>query len=212
MKLCPLCEAALTSSLVCAACNAFLDADEGSGPFEALGLSPCWEVDPADLKRRLLSLSRLVHPDYFASADADSREAAERASAELNAAYETLSDDLRRAEWLLGHLGGPASSDQREMPQPFLMQVMEWNELLEVLREAGPESPAWSQLEELSTSLASERAELMEAVGAALTPLPAAGGQELADLRRQLNAVRYVDRARAELDNLRLDAALGGRG
>ena len=93
------------------------------------------------------------------------------------------------------------------MPQAFLMEVLEWNETLEEAREAAPGSPARAALDALRDTLEDERTTTLGAVGAALTPLPSAGDPSLKDIRRQLNALRYIDRTLAEIEALRLEQA-----
>jgi len=211
MSLCPVCEATLTTPLVCLNCKTLLSTEGREvSPFEALGVERRWEIDPKQLKRALLDLSRHVHPDYFATAEPEQRELAEQASATLNEAFETLRDDPRRADWLVRALGGPSDSEERQMPQAFLMQVLEWNEVLEEARGATAGTDEWQAMIDLGAELSSEREERLEAIAAQLTPLPAAGAEALIEVRRELNAVRYIDRTRAELKSLRLEASLGG--
>jgi len=209
MKLCPYCEATLETPLVCTSCKNLLSPKSVASPFAALALTPRWSVDTKQLKRTLLRLSRLVHPDYFAGAEEEIRERAEDASAALNESYETLTSDFARADWLVRFLGGPSDSDERQMPQAFLMQVMEWNEAVEQARGAAPDSPRRVATEVLSQTLREERRARFEAVARLLTPLPPQAAPELAEVRRELNVVRYIDRIQAELESLRLDAALG---
>jgi molecular chaperone HscB len=167
-------------------------------------------VEGKQLTRALLDLSRRVHPDYFATAPEDQRELAERASAALNEAYEVLNDDFRRADWLVRSLGGPTDAEERQMPQAFLMEVLEWNEVVEEARGAAEGSAAWSAMLQLTDDLREARKGRLEAIGRMLSPLPERGAATLVDLRRELNAVRYIDRTQDELKTLRLEAALGG--
>jgi len=210
MHTCPSCGAGLETPLGCVACGVLVSPASAPSPFEALGLEPAFALDAVDLKRRLLRFSRLSHPDFFATASPETRELAERGSAILNDAYAILSDDFRRADWLVTHLGGPSESDEREMPKAFLMEVLEWNETLEQARNS--DAPAsLLALDELHEALVRRRAELMRAVGRGLAPLPSegasAGAETLTGLRRSLNAVRYVDRALREIRALRLARA-----
>ena len=206
MSLCPECESTLETPLVCVECESLVPQDEDPTPFAALGLAPSWEVDSKDLKRRLLRFSRHLHPDFFATAGETTRELAERGSAVLNAAYETLSDPFRRADWLVVDLGGPSDSDERQMKREFLVQVLEWNETLEDARSSPPGSPERRALTDFSSSLRVERNQRLEAVGEVLTPLPERGSPTLREARRELNAVRYIDRVLTDLEALRLES------
>lgn len=197
---CSACGAPLKSVLLCAECGTVQDVDASSDPFAVLGVDRSFEVDVSDLRKRLLRLSRQLHPDFFAGEDPELRERATRNSAELNAAYPRLEDSVRRAETLVALGGGPDASEERQMPQAFLMEVMEWNEALEELRE----SPDAGDLEGLKNELNDQREQQLEALARGLTPLPPKGADAYRSLRQTLNAIRYVDRALGELAELRL--------
>jgi molecular chaperone HscB len=212
MASCPRCGAELETPLVCAACGVLLEPPEGGrfedlGPFALLGLPASYEVDAAELRRRLLRLSRQLHPDFFAARGGEARARAEESTAALNWAHEILSSDLRRADRLIGELGGPSESDEREMPQAFLMEVLEWNEALEEARESAPGSDARAGLGDLADSLAEQRAAAFAEVARLLATAPEVSGDDLRAARQQLNAVRYIDRALREIEALRLEEA-----
>ena len=206
MPACAACGATLETPLVCSACGVLSSPETTPSPFEVFGLEPTYAIDVGALDKRLLALTRRMHPDFFA-ADPTQRELAERNTAELNAAHGVLADDFRRADWLVRHLGGPDENTERAMPQAFLMEVLEWNEALEAAREAEPGS-AERDLSGLERELSSRRAEVFEALATALTPLPpaasAGGSERLAAIQKQLNAARYVDRALSEIHALAL--------
>lgn len=207
---CPECGEPRETPLVCAACGRLFEAPD-AGPFELFGLEPSFDVDAGELRKRLLRFTRLLHPDFFGSAPPAVRALAERNTADLNSAHEVLADDFRRATRVLADLGGPDEKAERQMPQTFLMEVMEWNEALEEARTAAPGSPPRAALDALRTELRDRRSQLMTEVGALLNELLAARAQpdpaRLTDARRLLNAVRYVDRSLSEMEALRLEQA-----
>ena len=89
------------------------------------------------------------------------------------------------------------------MPPAFLMEVLEWNEALEEARDSGAsELPA--ALTELEPTWNDERAATLRKAIEQLTPFPERDAPCLANVRRDLNAVRYLDRALRELETLRL--------
>lgn len=207
MSACPRCGAERTTPLACDACGVLFRPGDDCGPFEALGFAQAWKLDPAQLRRRLLALSRLTHPDFFADAEAGQRELAERNSALANQSYQTISDDLARADWLVSSLGGPREGELRDMPQTFLMEVLEWNEALEEARDAAPGSPPRERLEALTRELEAARAAALVRLGGLLEPLPERGAPALAAARRELNALRYVRRTLDQIEALRLERA-----
>lgn len=204
MSNCPNCGRPLETPLACSSCRSLLEPPDGASPFDVLGLVPAWAVDTAALRRKLVALSRLVHPDYFGNADAATRELAERNSSALNAAFELVNDDLSRADWLVRARGGPSESELRDMPRAFLADVLEWNETLEEARASQVDGPARARVDALESELGQRRAELLQALAEVLAPLPENGAPALAEARRAINAARYVDRALAEIQGLRL--------
>ncbi|MCZ6599084.1 MAG: Fe-S protein assembly co-chaperone HscB [Planctomycetota bacterium] len=185
------------------------DLETAPDPFQALGVSMGYELDAEVLRKHLLALQRRMHPDFFGDAEPEVRARAERSTAELNSAYEILADDRRRADWLVKSRGGPDEEQERQMPQAFLMEVLEWNETLEAAQSAAPGTPERAALDELEETLRTERGRLMDAIGGMLAELPAEGSPVLADVRKELNAVRYVDRTLATMRELRLEQAAG---
>lgn len=171
-------------------------------PFETFGLTPRYDVDSAELQHTLLRGSRAMHPDFFGAESPEIRALAEENSARWNAAFEILSDDVQRADWLVAFLAGPEPSAERQMPQAFLMEALDWNETLDDARR----TPAASvnTLSALKATLADRRRRTLGSIRARLVPLPERGAPELRDVRRDLNAIRYFDRALSEIETLGL--------
>lgn len=205
MALCPYCAAELETPLCCGACKRPLEADEIATPFAVLGLAPTFEVDVKDVRRRLTRTSRDIHPDFFGTASVAEQQLAERNSARLNKAFDILSDDAARADWLVRSLGGPDEQAERAMPREFLMEVLEWNEVLEEAR--ANKSQVDARLDPLESALRARREAAIASVRKLLVPLPPSGSSALKSVRQELNAVRYIDRALDEIETLRLARA-----
>jgi molecular chaperone HscB len=204
MHECPRCWAATATPLFCESCNALLAPRESPTPFQVLGVVPGYSLDLMALRKRLLGLSRRMHPDFYGTADAETRELAQRNTAELNAAFEILADDVRRADWIVSSLSGPSDAEERGLPQEFLSEALDWNEAIEEARGAPPEAAARDRLRALQGDLSSRRVTLMDALASALEPLPELRSPRLRDARRILNAVRYLDRALHEIAEVEL--------
>jgi len=201
---CPSCWAHLSTPLFCESCEELLEPKESPSPFAALGVQPEYALNRMALRKRLLALSRRLHPDFFSNAEETVRERAQRNTAELNAAFEILDDDFHRADWLVKSLGGPTEADERQMPPAFLAEVLEWNETIEEAQGAAPDSAERAALDPLEASLREQREELMGLISEKLDPLPPAHDPLLTEVRRNLNAIRYVDRSLREISEIRL--------
>ena len=201
---CPSCGAERETPLCCASCGALFEVSSAADPYELLGLPRAYAIDAKQLKRRLLQLTRRMHPDFFGTAAADQKALAERNTAILNESHEELADDLRRADGLVRRLGGPDENTERQMPQEFLMEVLEWNEALDDERSSDAPSPA---LDDLEAALTARRTATLGEVSALLDPLPESGSPLLIEVRRHLNGLRYLQKTLAEIRALRLDQA-----
>ena len=81
-----------------------------------------------DLKQRFLKYQAKFHPDLFMNHPKDERLESELISMELNKAYQTLKDPLKRAKHLL-KLEGLEIPENMEINDPeFLFRVMEIQE------------------------------------------------------------------------------------
>jgi hypothetical protein len=90
--------------------EAFLAGLAGRNHFEVLGLART--AGPAQIKAAYFRLARAFHPDTAGTgADPELRQAKQDVTARLNGAYQVLSDDARRAEYL-GSLAAGAGSTQ----------------------------------------------------------------------------------------------------
>ena len=209
MSACPSCGAELSTPLHCASCDTLLAGAGEASPFEIFGLEPAYGIDAKLLRRRFLTFSRQLHPDFYAGTGADARALAEENTAILNGAHEILSDDFRRADWLVHALGGPREEDERQMPHAFLMEVLEWNEAIETARESEPGSAQRANVKGLAAALGEERERIFREIATALTPLPDPAAKQLLGVRQKLNAVRYLDRSLHEIAELSLRPAHG---
>jgi len=119
-------------------------------PFEALGVEPAFNLDLGLLEQRHRDLSRTLHPDRHAAAGAAERRMALGRAIEVNEAYRTLKDPVRRAEALLARRG-VATSEGKEPPAApaLLMEVMERREALAEIRHSKNEAALARQIAEV---------------------------------------------------------------
>jgi molecular chaperone HscB len=123
----------------CPQCDKILSFVRHGDYFSFLGLPRKLRVDLKDLDRRLRSLSRQFHPDYYCNASPAERLASLERASYLNDAYRTIHDRASRVEYLL-RIEGVAvrkHDDSRGgVPAALLEEVFELNERLDAVREA----------------------------------------------------------------------------
>ncbi len=98
--------------------------------FEFFDLPVAPTVDQARLKRAYYQKSREHHPDFHTLSDSDRQSESLEQSTITNQAYQTLNDPDRRMRYFLELKGVLEEEGKNEVPQEFLMEMMEVNESL----------------------------------------------------------------------------------
>lgn len=162
-----------------------------STPFEILGLPRTFELDEGAIRRAYLARVAALHPDLAEGDDAQAD------SAELNRAREILTNPETRANSLLSLLGGPTKEADKSLPPAFLMEIMETREAIETSLASRDEAERkkWSDWGQ------KERARYVEQVRSQFAGLGASSDQPaLKEIRKTLNAWRYIERLIEQLD------------
>ncbi len=103
-----------------------------STDFELFGIAAQFAQSRAVLDAKWKELQREAHPDKFAAHGPAAQRVAMQWSVRINEAYQRLKDPLKRASYLCELHGVPiAAESNTAMPGDFLMQQMEWRELLD---------------------------------------------------------------------------------
>lgn len=130
-----------------------------------MGLPVAFAIDAPQLERAYRDLQSRVHPDKFAAGSGADKRAAMQWATRANEAYRTLKDPVARARYLLALKGFDTGEETNTaMPADFLMEQME-------LREASATARAQrdaAALDELRSTLAASRAEMLRMLGRAL--------------------------------------------
>ncbi len=87
--------------------------------FELFGLPIQFELDGSLLSSQFRALQKRFHPDNFATASERDRLMAVQQAAQINDAYQTLKDPLRRAEYLLSLQGIEMNAEQQTLTTHF---------------------------------------------------------------------------------------------
>ncbi len=118
--------------------------------FALFGLIRQFGQDRNAIDSRWKELQREAHPDKFAAQGEAAQRIAMQWSVRINEAYQRLKNPLKRAAYLCEISGFPANSHSNTaMPAQFLMQQMEWREVLD---EAANADALESLLEEVQGS------------------------------------------------------------
>ncbi len=103
---------------------------ENKNYFEHFQMEPSFNVDLSALKKNFLKKSREYHPDFHSDASASAQAAMLELSSFNNTAFNTLKDEHLRFKYILELHGVDLSGGQQNIPQEFLMEMMDFNESL----------------------------------------------------------------------------------
>lgn len=126
--------------------------------FDILSTLPAFDLDIAALEAAYLKAQRQFHPDRFVGKPQAEKMAALQKSMDINQAYETLKNPLKRAQYLLGLQGiiVGTEADSIKPSQALLMEIMELREQAEGIKNADDMNELVVQLRELHKNSLSE--------------------------------------------------------
>lgn len=106
-------------------------------PFDTLGVAPRFALDVSAAELRHRELSKALHPDRFAGASPTERRIALSRAIDVNEAWRTLKDPVKRAEALLRRRGVEVGETAEPKPSnELLLEMMEAREELAEARRA----------------------------------------------------------------------------
>ena len=185
--------------------------------FAFFGLPYKLNLDTAQLERDFYALSRKLHPDINARADAPEQEWSLEKTSQLNDAYRTLKDPVSRTEYLLRLQGvqleeqSKAATDEARktgsakkqvVPPDLLEEVFELNMQLEELRmnkKMGENDPTLERdLQDAEGRLRSKHSEMLSELSAAWNQWDrlidrASTGEDVAESERTAARDKMVD-------------------
>jgi len=98
--------------------------------FELYTLPVSFHVDEGQVKKKFYELSKKFHPDFYINESDEKQAEILELSTENNKAYQVLSNPLKRIEYVLQLNNLMVEGDKYQLPQDFLMDMMEVNEAL----------------------------------------------------------------------------------
>ena len=187
---CRTCNRPMNSPLLCDSCRTLYPA-EGLNHFELFGLTPTFDLDMADLRRRYLHLSRDAHPDHRSTTD--DADVSLQVSAQLNEAHRVLTDPVLRAEYLLELCGGQSSAQDKSVTPDVLNETFLLREEIAEAQAAGDAAA----LEDCRRRAEQKRAAAVEQIAILARQLPADEPLRR-ELRAALNATKYYTKLLGE--------------
>jgi molecular chaperone HscB len=113
--------------------------------FEFYDLPLSFNPDAVLVKLKFYELSRKYHPDFYVNYSQEKQDEVLELSTLNNKAYQVLSDPQKRLHYILELKGLLVEGENYALPQEFLMEMMEANEVLMDLQL----NPDASRLEEV---------------------------------------------------------------
>lgn len=98
--------------------------------FELYELPVSFGVDEGALKRKFYELSKKFHPDFHISESPEEQDRVLELSTQNNKAYQVLSSPMKRIEYVLGLNNLIGEGEKYQLPQSFLMEMMDVNEAI----------------------------------------------------------------------------------
>ena len=165
--------------------------------FSLFGEPLRFSIDQQSLASTYQQLQKAVHPDRFADQGEQAKRIAMQKAALINDAFQTLKSPLRRIEYMLSLKGRDIRNEKTSLQDPvFLMQQMEWREVLDELRQQQDMTALESFAEQIEAAL-----KQAQSVIAAQLDQPDSGWQveSLADAARKLT---FIYKLREEIETL----------
>jgi len=98
--------------------------------FEFYGLPVSFLLDEKLLRKKYLELGKQYHPDFYSNASPEKQAEILNLSTLNNKAFKTLGDFGRRMQYILKEAGELEEEEKYQLPQIFLMEMMDMNEIL----------------------------------------------------------------------------------
>jgi molecular chaperone HscB len=174
-----------------------MHAAPGKNHFELFGLPVAFDIDADDLASRYRELQRRVHPDKFANASDQERRLSLQMTAQVNEAFQTLKDPVRRGRYLLSLRGVDIDEETDTAMDPaFLMEQMEWRENLEEMRQT--DNPR-KQLTELANRMEQG---MQDKIGQFRQAFAKGSPEDVGKARNIVREMQFLEKMRREIDNL----------
>ena len=164
----------------------------GKDHFALFGLPRRYAVDRGALEHLFRDLQARVHPDKHAHLGEVERRVAMQWATQVNEAYQTLRDPVKRARYLL-HLAGhdPEIETNTAMPAAFLMEQMELREAVAESREGGNADHLYDLHGRLGQEMKAQHERLRDAID---------GRRDFADAAQTVRQLMFQEKLLHDID------------
>lgn len=98
--------------------------------FELYELPVSFNINPGLLRTKFYELSKRYHPDFYINESEEKQQEILTLSTQINKGYNTLSNKQKLVEYILTLFELLVDGEKYALPQAFLMEMMEVNEML----------------------------------------------------------------------------------
>ena len=99
--------------------------------FDLFGFTEAPSIDKKLLAEKYFGLQKQSHPDFFTKANEADQEEALQQSADINKAFTTFQNEDKTIEYFLQVKGVVETDEKFQLPNDFLMEMMDINETLD---------------------------------------------------------------------------------
>jgi len=166
--------------------------------FDFYGLPIQFNPDQIAVKTKFYAFSKQFHPDFYANESEEKQQEVLDLSTLNNKAYQTLSNAKKRLKYVLELKGIVETDEGYQLPQSFLMEMMDVNEaLMDLEFEADAEKLAQVKrdVDAIEKNLVNELNDLISRFDSD----PTASDALLPSIKDNFYRQKYVDRIRERL-------------
>nr|WP_315422031.1 Fe-S protein assembly co-chaperone HscB [uncultured Pedobacter sp.] len=154
--------------------------------------------DQNAVKTKFYALSKQFHPDFYANESEEKQQEVLDLSTLNNKAYQTLSNAKKRLKYVLELKGIVETDEGYQLPQSFLMEMMDVNEALMDL-EFEPDAEKLAQVKGDVDAIEKDLANELNDLIARFDSNPTAFDALLPSIKDNFYRQKYIDRIRERL-------------
>ena len=162
--------------------------------FELFDIPVQLKVDALSLHKKFIELSKKYHPDYFVSEGIEKQSESLERSASLNKAYKVFKNPDETIKYVLQLKGLLEEEEKYQLPQAFLMEMMEINEELAASQDETARANLQSSIDKIQTEIYEPVKKIIEHYQEGIS-----SEKELLQVKEYYFKKKYLNRIRQQL-------------